>query len=341
MIRLFTTILLIISIQSFSQKNDGRHKYDVKFENALELNHLDFDNYLIGKIKTIKLEKFIYENGAQENGLTLNTLYKTYYNQKGELKKIEHFNTSRDLNFTILNFGKGFDFWINTKNNIEIDSISKKIKKTDIENGNQTTIYHLDSNYEVNSIDNSIGDSLRLYYFNKYDKNKLISEIYRNDSRFYTWNKDNQLQNYTRVNNSEKFKPNLKQAPEYVLEFKYRNDTIFLDEKSNDKLTKYKSINKNNIILPIYESNEIGTKTYFYNQDYSLYKMIYSFKDKSKIIYNYKLDIHGNWLQRFDNNKEVYSRKMTYDKYGNWITSEVYETGRKTEKIIREINYYE
>lgn len=340
MTRLLLIIFLISSIQCFSQKKEKRKIYDVNFENQIELNQLDFDNYLFGEIKIIKYEKCIYENGNEINGLTLNKLEKTHYDLNGTLQKIESYNTNRNLQFTILNFGKGFDFWINSKSNIKIDSISKIIRETDIENGNQINTYYLDSNYKVKSVDNIIRDSLKLYYFKTYDTKMLISQIHRNNSMFYIWDEYNRLKHYERRNNSKRFTPNLKVAPEYTVDFNFKNDTIFIDKKSENIITKHKLININGIILPIYEDNDIGTKTYFYNKDYSLYKMEYIFDDSSKIIYSYKVDSYGNWIQRFDNNKETYSRKLTYDKFGNWISSELKENGKKVEIVNREIIYY-
>lgn len=340
MTRLFLIIFLITSIQCFSQKKEKRKIYEVYFEDLIELNKLDFDNYLFGEIRTIKYEKHIYENGNEINELTLNKLDKMHYDHNGKLQKIENYNTNRDLQFTILNFGKGFDFWINSKSNIKIDSISKTITETNFENGNQINTYYLDSNYKVKSIENIIRDSLELYYFKTYDAKMIISQIHRNNSMFYIWDNYSRLKHYQRQENSKKFTPNLKVAPEYTLDYNFKNDTIFIDEKSENRITKYKLTNINGVILPIYEDNDIGIKTYFYNKDYSLYKMEYIFDDSSKIIYSYKLDNYGNWVQRFDNDKEAYSRKLTYDKFGNWISSELKENGKKVEIINREIIYY-
>lgn len=345
MVRLITLILLISPLSTFSQvqENKPRHKYDVNFEYFLPSDFLDYDNYLFGKIKTIKYEKSIYENANESNGLSLIQRYITYYNKKEKLTKIETFSTSRILNFTTINFGKGFDFWLNSKNDIEIDSVSKTIKSFDSENGSQTTSYILDSNYKVKSVINIIKDSSKLYYYKEYDKNMLTSEIYRADSKFYTWDESKRLKHYERRNNSNKFIPNFKQAPDFTLDFQYINDTIFLIENPGNILRQYKSFDKNNIILPIYEKNIAGiTKTYFYTKNYSLYKMIYFFnQDNTKLIYSYELDKYGNWIKRFDNKKESYLRKLKYDKNRNWISSETYEYGHKSEKIDREIIYYE
>lgn len=326
------------SIQTYSQNKEKRKVYDVYFESEIE--QTDFDNYLFGRIKTIKYERYIYENGNESNGLTLSKLYRTHYDQKGKLQKNESYNTNRDLQFTYLNFGYGFDFQIHSESNIVIDSISKTITEIDFENGNQTNIYHLDSNYKVKSIENIIGDSLKLYYFKTYDKNMLISEIHRNKSMFYVWDKNGKLQRYEMRKNSKKFKPNFELVPEYRKDLVYQNDTIFISENSDNRITEYKLLKVNDVVLPIYEKNDIGIKTYFYNSDFSLYKMEYAFEESHKIIYSYKLDNYGNWLQRFDNGNETYIRKLTYDIYGNWIKSEVRENGKRTEIINREITYY-
>jgi hypothetical protein len=338
MTRLLLILFLTTSIKTYSQNKEKRKVYDVYFASKIE--QIDFDNYLFGKIKTIKYEGYIYENGNESNGLTLNKLYRTHYDQQGKLQKKESYNTNRDLQFTYLNFGDGFDFQIHSESNIVIDSISKTITEIDFENGNQTIIYHLDSNYKVKSIDNIIGDSLKLYYFKTYDNNKLMSEIHRNKSMFYVWEKDGKLQRYEMRKNLKKFKPNFELAPEYTKDLVYKNDTILISENSDNRITEYKLLKVNDIVLPIYEKNDFGIKTYFYNNDFSLYKMEYTFEGSSKIIYSYKLDSYGNWLRRFDNGNETYIRKLTYDIYGNWITSEVRENGKKTEIINRDITYY-
>ena len=157
---------------------------------------------------------------------------------------------------------------------------------------------------------------------------------------FYVWDKDEKLKHYERRKNLKKFKPNFELEPEYTKDWVYKNDTIFISENSENRISKYKLRKINDVILPIFEKNYIGFKTYFYNSDFSLYKMEYKFEDEGKIIYSYKLYNYGNWIKRFDNENETYSRNLTYDKFGNWIMSEVKENGKKTEVIKREITYY-
>ncbi|PWB24280.1 hypothetical protein [Flavobacterium sp. HTF] len=344
MLKLFTTLFFLLTLYGFSQENKNRKKYNITFESNEEINHLNFDNYLYGKIHKIQYEKFIYEIADKKNTLTLNDFRISYYDLKGGLRKIELYNNERKLLYTKIEFGKGFTFDLRpVDKKIKIDSLAKIIEYSDPENGNKTITYLLDNDFKVKSINTVIKDSLNMYYFNIYDKNQLIRVNSRMDTRFYKWDNLGRLQHLEQIENEKNFIANHKKSPNFILDFKYNNDTIITNKKSNNEAIFYKSVNKNDgVILPIFENNPIETITYFYNEDYSLYKMVYFFKKaKSKVIYKYELDKYGNWLKRFDNNKISYFRKLTYDKFGNWIIEEQFENGNKISETHRKITYYQ
>lgn len=342
MLKLFTTLFFLFTLYGSSQEN--RKKYNITFESNEEINNLNFDNYLFGKIHDIKYEKFIYENANKANGLTLNDLRINYYDLKGELKKIELYNDDRTLLYTKIEFGKGFQFDLRpVEKKIKIDSIAKTIEYADPENGNKTITYFLDTDFKVKSVNTIIRDSINMYHFNIYDKNQLIRVNSRQDTRFYKWDNLGRLSHLEQVENEKNFRANYKKTPNYILDYTYANDTIILNKKSNNEAILYKSINKNDgVILRVFENNPTETITYFYNENYALYKMVYFFKKtKSKIVYRYELDKYGNWIKRFDNEKMSYWRKLTYDKFGNWIIAEEFENGNKTGETHRKITYYE